>query len=232
MIMEDIFEMAREQAFVTANDYDSSVLLKYANKRYKMIQNALINKVDEKYFYDILYANTQANVNEYTLKSATGTIMWARKIITANIKWKSTDTYYTKLSQSSSNLSTQAIDEQKINPDQESFVELKDGSIFIFPAPTEDVTKGIMCEAIITMPDLVVDWAEDTIFPYNSELRDYHYIIALGVRADIFALKWSFEEKNIAEQEFRDELAMMVSDISNRINNDLQWTLPNWNKYK
>lgn len=230
--MEDIFEMAREQSNVTSAQYASSTLLKYANKRYKMIQNAIITKVDEKYFYDILLADTQALQNEYTLKSVSGTVAWVKKIITANIKRKSTDTYYSKLAQSTTNISSQAIDEQKASPDQQDFYEMKDGSFFVFPAPTESIEDGIMCEAIITLPDLVVAWGENTVFPYNSELRDYHYIIALWVRADIFSLKMMFDEKNVAEQEFRDELSIMISDISNRVNNDMTGTLPSGNKYK
>jgi hypothetical protein len=106
---------------------------------YKEIQNALIRKVNENYFYDILITDTLIGQNEYTLRTADNDDIGMKKIISANIKWKNTDTYYSKLAQSSTTLSTQAIDEQKISPDQEPFIQIKDGSVFIFPAPTESV---------------------------------------------------------------------------------------------
>ena len=61
MLMEDIFEMAREQTGgVTAAQFPSASLLKYANIVYKEVANALTRKVNEKYFYDIFTADTVA----------------------------------------------------------------------------------------------------------------------------------------------------------------------------
>lgn len=231
--MEDIFEMAREQAgWVSSAQFPSAWLLKYANVVYKEIQNALIRKVNENYFYDILYADTLAWQNEYTLKSTNWTTIWCKKIITGNIKRKDADSYYTKLKQSSTNLSEQAIDEQKSNPDQESFIQIKDGSVFVFPAPTETVNQWLMVEAIVSLIDLTVDWAENTIFPYNSELRDYHKIIAYGIVPYIYGKLKQTNEKISAKNEYLNELNIMMDEISDRFNNDLQWALPNWNMYK
>ena len=233
MLMEDIFEMAREQAgWVTSAQFPSAWLLKYANVVYKEMQNALIRKVNENYFYDILKADTVANQNEYTLKTTSWVAVWLKKIITANIKWKDTDTYYSKLDHSSTNLSTQAIDEQKISPDQEPFIQIKDGSVFMFPAPTESIVEWLMIEGIVSLTDLVVAWAENTIFPYNSELRDYHKVLAYGIVPYIYGKLKQTNEKISAKQEYLSELNTMVDELSDRFNNDLEWTLPNWNRYK
>lgn len=228
-----IFDMAREQAgWVTSAQFPDATLLKYANIAYKKFQNALVRKVNENYFYDILYADTVIWQNEYTLKTASGTVVGIKKIITGNIKWKDTDTYYSKLAQSSTNLSTQAIDEQAADPDQEDFIQIKDGSVFIFPTPTEAVTNGIMVEAIITLDDLTVSSIEEEIFPYNSELRDYHEIIAVGIVPYIYGTLKQIDLKNNATMEFYNEIERMTDEISDRFNNDLQWTLPNGNVYK
>ncbi len=233
MIMEDIFEMAREQAgWVTSAQFPSASLLKYANIVYKEMQNALIRKVNENYFYEILKTDTLSWQNEYTLRTADNNDIWMKKIISANIKWKSTDTYYSKLNHSSTALSTQAIDEQAANPDQAPFIQIKDGSVFIFPAPTESVTNGLMVEWIVSLIDLVVDWAENTIFPYNSELRDYHKVIAYGIVPYIYGKLKQTDQKISAKNEYLAELNTMVDELSDRFNNDLQWTLPNWNLYK
>lgn len=75
MDITEIFDMAREQAGgVTSAQFPPETLLPYANLVYKKIANAIIRKVNEKYFYDILTANTVANQNEYTLKTSSGTI--------------------------------------------------------------------------------------------------------------------------------------------------------------
>ena len=233
MIMEDIFEMAREQAgWVTSAQFPSAWLLKYANVVYKEMQNALIRKVNENYFYDIFTTDTVAGQNEYTLRTADNNDIGMKKIISANIKRKDTDTYYSKLDHSSTALSSQAIDEQKANPDQQPFIQIKDGSVFIFPAPTESIVGWLMVEGIVSLIDLVVAGAENTIFPYNSELRDYHKVLAYGIVPYIYGKLKQTNEKVSAKNEYLSELNTMVDELSDRFNNDLQWTLPSWNMYK
>jgi hypothetical protein len=113
MLMEDIFEMARGQAGkVTAGQFPSVSLLKYANIVYKEIENALVRRVNENYFYDILKADTVEGQNEYTFKSTTGTVVGIKKIITANIKYHIGDTEYKKLEYGNTNLSEESIDSQ------------------------------------------------------------------------------------------------------------------------
>jgi len=233
MDITEIFDMARDQAgWVTSAQFSNASLLPYANIVYKKIANAIVRKVNEKYFYDILTADTVANQNEYILKTASGTIAWLKKVITVNVKNKSTDTYTTKYDPSSTDLSTQTIDEQAISPDQPNFFEIKDGSLFLYPAPTESVTWWLVVEAILTLPDLKVDDTEDAIFPNNTELRDYHEVIAYGIIPYIYGKLKQTNEKLSAKQEFNIELEAMIDELSDRVDNDLQWTLPNWNQYK
>lgn len=233
MNITEIFDMAREQAGgVTSAQFPNATLLPYANLVYKKIANAIIRKVNEKYFYDILTANTVANQNEYTLKTSSGTIPWLKKIITVNVKWLNTDTYYTKYEPSSTDLSTQSIDEQVVSPDQWNFFEVKDGSIFLYPAPTTSITNWLVVEAILTLPDLEVDSTEDEIFPNNTELRDYHEIIALWIVPYIYGKLKQIDLKIAAKQEFNMELETMLDELSDRVDNDLQWTLPNGSIYK
>lgn len=211
MIMEDIFEMAREQAgWVTSAQFPSASLLKYANVVYKEMQNKIIKNVNENYFYDILKTDTLAGQNEYTLRTADNNDVGMKKIISANIKWKDTDTYYSKLQHSSTAISLQAIDEQAASPDQEPFIQIKDGSVFIFPAPTESIVDGLMVEWLVSLIDLVVDWVENTIFPYNSELRDYHKVLAYGIVPYIYGKLKQTNEKISAKNEYLSELNTMV----------------------
>jgi hypothetical protein len=70
MDITEVFDLAREQAGgVSSSQFPNDMLLKYANIIYKDIANQLIRKVNEKYFYDILKADTLTGQNEYTLKN-------------------------------------------------------------------------------------------------------------------------------------------------------------------
>lgn len=233
MLMEDVFEMAREQAgWVTAAQFPSDWLLKYANIVYKEMQNALIRKVNENYFYDILTADLVTWQSEYNLKNTSWTVVGIKKLITTNVKRNTTDKYFTKLPNSSTNLSSQSIDEQAASPDQWSFVEIKDGSLWLYPAPKNDVIWGLKVEAIVSLLDLEVDSTESEIFPYNSELRDYHKVLALGIVPYIYGKLKQANEKANAKQEYIAELNIMIDELSDRFNNDLEWTLPNWQQFK
>lgn len=230
MDMASIFALARRRAWwISISDAN---LLPYANIVYKKIQNALIRKVNEKYFYDILTADLVAWQSEYNLKNSSWTVVGIKKLITTNVKRNTTDTYFTKLDNSSTNLSKQSIDEQQVEPDQWPFVEIKDGSLFIYPAPTENVVWGLKVEAIVSLLDLEVDSTEWEIFPYNSELIDYHEIISSWIAAEIYRELKLREDYSSAKQLFEMELDKMCDELSDRYNNDLEWTLPSGNQYK
>jgi hypothetical protein len=79
-----------------------------------------------------------------------------------------------------------------------------------------------MVEAIVSLADLVVAGAENTIFPNNSELRDYHKVIAMGIVPYIYGELKQFDEKALAKQEYLNDLNTMMDEISDRFNNDLQ----------
>jgi len=72
MDISEIFNFAREQAGgVSTIQFPDATLLKYAQIARNKMSNALIRKVDENYFYDILTADLIADQNEYILRVAT-----------------------------------------------------------------------------------------------------------------------------------------------------------------
>lgn len=230
--MVDIFEMAREQAgWVTSAQFPDATLLKYAQKGYKKMQNLIIRKVNENYFYDILKANTVANQNEYVLKTMSGTVIWLKKVLTANIKRDWTQTYFEKLGRSMTDLNNDSIDEQAITVDY-NFAQIKDGSLFVFPAPTVAVTDWLMIEAIVSLVDLTATDTEALIFPNNTELRDYHEIIAMSIVPYIFGKLKQTNEKVEALNEYKMALDEMIDELNDRFNSDLQADLPNGKEFK
>jgi len=80
----------------------------------------------------------------------------------------------------------------------------------------------LVVEAILTLPDLSVDSTEDEIFPNNTELRDYHDVIATGIVPYIYGKLKQINEKLSAKQEFNMELDSMLDELSDRVDSDLQ----------
>lgn len=233
MDMASIFALARRRAgWISTSQISDANLLPYANIVYKKMQNALVRRVNEKYFYDILTADLVTWQSEYNLKNSSWTVVGIKKLITTNVKRNTTDTYFTKLPNSSTNLSSQSIDEQAASPDQWSFVEIKDGSLWIYPAPTNDVVWGLKVEAIVSLLDLEVDSTEWEIFPYNSELFDYHDIIAGGIATEIYRELKLRNDYSASKQLFEADIERMCDELSDRYNNDLEWALPNGDSYK
>jgi len=64
-----------------------------------------------------------------------------KKVINVEVLRKTTNTNYDKLKQSSTTNSTMSLSEQASSPDQADFFQIRDGSIFLFPTPTETVTN-------------------------------------------------------------------------------------------
>lgn len=49
--------------------------------------------------------------------------------------------------------------------------QLKNGSIYIYPTPTEDITDGLKIEGFVNLPDVTVSSTEADIFGENTALR-------------------------------------------------------------
>lgn len=233
MDVADIFDMARENAYSSEWNYTDATLLKYVNKRYHQIETAITRSVNEDYFYDIYTTDLVNWQNEYSFESATATSSWMVKILSAGIKLTSETPYYKRITPYPTDTFYEYIDElAATTPATDAFCTLKNGSIFIYPTPSEDVTDWFKVEVVKTLKDLITSSVEADIFPWNSELRNYHYIIALWVAADIFALSWMTQEKIMKEQEFQQELQKMLSEIWDRFDSDVTSVLPDWSVYK
>jgi len=178
MQITDIFNYSREQANVSSTDYTDAKLLKYANRRYHEIENAIKKYVAQDYFFDIYTVDTVANQNEYTFETSSATQVGMLDVIRLEIKRATTDTYYTLLKPGA--LDDNTTDKiEDIQPKENGFYEVKDSSVFIYPTPLNTVTNGLKMQSIVNLIDLTATDAETLLFPRHTELRQYHYIIAL-----------------------------------------------------
>ena len=67
-------------------------------------------------------------------------------------------------------------------PKEQGIFDIKDSSVFVYPTPTNSVTNGIKIQGIVNLIDLDTSDIETDIFPNHTELRQWHYLISMGMR--------------------------------------------------
>ena len=143
------------------------------------------------------------------------------------VKWGTEDDQYTLLKSSNNTEYGVWLEYLWDNLAKDNWIyDIKDSAIFIYPTPTQSVTDGIKIQAIISLIDLA--WTEDEtdIFPWHSELRDWHYMIAKGMERLIYKEKQEIDKSQIAKQEFEVELNKMIKSLK-RYQWNTVWKLPN-----
>lgn len=227
MLVDDVITLARTLTHTDSEQVTDSDALLYANIVYHNIANAVI-EIDEDYFWDIFTTSPVVDQNEYTFAVATSTSPWMKKIQRVQIKWASTDSYTNLVS--SDTLANYPTSTGRLNTNlstNEGFFDIKDGSYFIYPAPTEAINNWLEIQATSTLIDLVAWGAENTIFPRNSELRDYHQLISIGMKQYIYSQQGLTNDKNDSINEFNIKLEKMLDTVKDRFFNPVITQLPN-----
>jgi len=222
MDYEDIVDYAVDY---TGIDISYASALKYVNKR----RNFVISKLqilNEDFFRDTKKTNLIAEQNEYNLPTSTSADGWYLSLKRVEIKYKSTDEYREVVP--SDTLSTLKYDgADYISANQANpFYEIKDGSIFIYPTPSEAITDGLVIRNTQNLPDITVASTEWDFFGQRTELRTFVQLIADGLIADLYGKSRQYDDKAIAEQDFVNHLSLMIKTVSNRGNNIITDQMP------
>jgi len=228
MDVNSVIELSRDITHTDDIQITDTKALRYLNIVYHTIANRIIEDINEDYFWDVFTTDTILNQNEYTFNEATATTNWMNKIQRVEVKWKSTDEFSTLIE--ADTLASYKTSEWRINnklSTDEWFFDIKDWSIFIYPAPTEAVEAWMRVQSTITLQDLVLWGAESTIFPRNSDLRGYHQILSVWMKQYIYSQQGLTNEKNDSINEFNQKLTQMISNIKDRYNNPVEAILPN-----
>ena len=273
MNVNTILDLAREQTYVeNEGKFTNDNLIKYLNIVYHDMENEIIRRVDEDFFYEVFDTDVVAGQNEYTFEDSSATNTGMKKlldlsiiretpegdawtpstsysagdtVIYINSKYTAKDdhtsgtsfdnskwnrrTFYKKLNNIDTEISDYSRDYLRSETNKENGIrEIKDSSVFIYPTPENDVTSGLKVAAVINQIDLVVDGTEDTIFPDHSELRQYHYLLALGMKEYIYQIRGLINEKNDARQEYQEEKQVLMEYLTDRYNSPTEGFLLNW----
>lgn len=212
----EITTMARELAgnVSAANPmFTDANLLKYANLVRREVENSLITEVDEDFFYRTFKVNTVANQSEYNFQTSDGIQIGMKKILSCGVKYNTDTEFYKTIKPRNTVTQSDYLDKLKTShPESDAFFTIKNSSIFVYPAPTQEVPLGLTVEAIVTLPDLTITSIESEIFPH-SELRDYHTVLAYGITPYIHKMLKQNDDMQISMGEYQRVLAKMIREV-------------------
>jgi len=236
MTAAEIFTLARLKAYTDSSQYSDATLLPSLNIRYHEIENAIVS-LKEDYFYDVLSTDTVGNQQRYNLKSSSATVEWVKKVINTYVKWATTDQYPIKLTLGNTDNDSRSLEEIASSQPKDSwFFMIRWWETIIYPTPLNAVVWWLKQEVIVNLKDLGATTAEVDIFATSvdshTELRQYHYIMALWLAADIFGFKWMFNEKMQLDNDYNIALSKLTSQISDRYTSPIEWSLLDVSQYK
>ena len=142
---------------------DNTKALNFLNRARRDIFNE-IRKVNDFFFFNYYsVVNSVIWQEEYTIQQRTSTLSWIPKVIWVSIKYNNSYDFKKARLENINNL-TQDLSWYKTNQsNQDPFYLVLDKSIFIFPAPTENIEGSIKIYGITDLPDVTISWDENDI---------------------------------------------------------------------
>lgn len=185
------------------------------NSSYHAIEDAIVKIVGEKYFWNSLTATGVNTQSEYTFNTATsGNLLWINKTYWLSIDYGASGDFVKAYKQDTDlleeDVSYYAVNQPKTDP----FYEIKDNSLFIYPAPTDGVSiiRHSVANGLI---DLTSSVTEANVF--NGKIAaKYHYIIALWAREYWYLRRGLQQEAQLAESKFQRALTTMLNSLNTR----------------
>jgi len=231
MTTAEIIAKARRLAHTNSTSYWDADAIIDLNNVYQDIIWDIVTYVDEDYFWDTGIVTSVLNQYEYLIAD-----MWinpnAQKILQINkvfIKYKDTDTYYTKAIRVTPTTLTKDIqwyadNQSKVNP----FYYIQDDSVFIFPKPDVSVINWIKIFAIVEPLALTTISAEADII---LAIR-FHDLIATWMKQYIYGQFKQINEKNDAINEYNTKKKLMIKQMRSRDQWEIAITAPILSQYK
>lgn len=158
-VASDIVDFRTDNSCSIQQLPDATALRYYNDCRDILIDRIIQEKED--FFYNEIRTNLVAGQREYIVPKRgelpTGALVKTKGI---SIKFKSTDTYYTKLDPTvMENLDYDLLSYDKTTS---PFFVMSDNSNFLYPTPTEDITNGMIIYGIM-YPEKLALTDEETL---------------------------------------------------------------------
>ena len=220
MTLQDLFVEAYEDTNTSTANYPYSKALTKFNEIYSEVYRMIVT-TQEDYFWTYWTTDLQAWAREYKVEReqttytddqwVTHTVPWIAKVKKVVI-WTDEDTSY---------------ELEELSDLEESYGmkwwKLKDNHIFLNWTPEEDIEWGLeiqWIQAINMIPasaNLAQVNVEDVIFPWHSDLKQFHNVLKDGLRAELREHKQDFEKSDRSKARYEEWLEKMKRYITQRV---------------
>lgn len=211
---------------ITTSELSDSTALAFANVGYQNVINTIRSKVNEDFGSDIWTRDTVIGQNEYSFDTRgddTSLVAPINKITKVAIKYTADGEY--KLATPFS-VSTQVLDDTALgtvastgNP----IYRIQDYSAFIFPTPTEAVVWGVKVYGLYDPIPLTLSTIEANIMVPPS----HQWVITSHMLWLYYESSYQSEKRQIAYNNMLIDEQRMITELSNRVNGQLEQQLPN-----
>jgi hypothetical protein len=191
---QQVIDRARILGYISSGQFNDTIALQEFNIQYLALANLITQDVDEDFFSEIITSTAVVAQNEYTLKDDTNNID-VNKIGTVDIAYKAIDNYVRATRVYRTTLPSVA--EQMNYQTSAPVFYILDDSVFIYPAPTVEVAKGIRLGASLTPSPLLIGGTITSSFP-----QEWRHLIADGMLPVIYQKRGLTNEKNDAKRDY------------------------------
>lgn len=220
MTIQDLLEEAYEDTNTSTANYPYTKGLKKLNEIYSEMYRMIVT-TQEDYFWTYWTTDLQQWAREYKVEREwtsyedpdtwyTVYVPWIEKVkkvvIRTNVGW--TDEVSYELPELS--------DLEEVCGYK--WWKLKDNHIFLNWTPDKDIENWLEIQWIQNInPVEATDNIEDAIFPWHSDLKQFHKVLMDWLRAELWEHKQDFEKSDRAKARYEEWLEKMKRYISQRV---------------
>lgn len=215
MTIQNLLEEAYEDTNTSTANYPYTKGLNKLNEIYSEMYRMIVT-TQEDYFWTYWNTDLQEWAREYKVERewttytddewVVHTVPWIEKVKKVII-WRDEETSYELPELSDLEESTGL-----------KWWTLKDNHIFLNWTPTETIEWWLEIQWIQNInPVELTDEEEDAIFPWHSDLKQFHKVLMDWVRAELWEHKQDFEKSDRAKARYEEWLEKMKRYISQRV---------------
>lgn len=215
MTIQNLLEEAYEDTNTSIANYPYTKGLNKLNEIYSEMYRMIVT-TQEDYFWTYWNTDLQQWAREYKVERewttytdgewVVHTVPWIEKVKKVII-WRDEETSYELPELSDLEESTGL-----------KWWTLKDNHIFLNWTPTETIEWWLEIQWIQNInPVELTDEEEDAIFPWHSDLKQFHKVLMDWVRAELWEHKQDFEKSDRAKARYEEWLEKMKRYISQRV---------------
>ena len=227
MTIQDLLEEAYEDTNTSTANYPYTKGLKKLNEIYSEMYRMIVT-TQEDYFWTYWTTDLQEWAREYKVEREWTTLLDENENPVLDDQWNEIKVpWIEKVKKVVIRTNVGWTDEVSYELPELSDLEeacgykwwkLKDNHIFLNWTPDKDVENWLEIQWIQNInPVETTDNIEDAIFPWHSDLKQFHKVLMDWLRAELWEHKQDFEKSDRAKARYEEWLEKMKRYISQRV---------------